>query len=190
MQARLLPCVSLVCLVLSGCSAYSVHPLYTTADAVEEPALVGTWTAKPDDDAEITIQKSVERGYDLTVPTSEKSTQIYKLHLVRLDNQLFADMIFGGETVQGKKMDAPLGIVPMHVLVRIEVTGDQLSYAVLDEDAVKKLNAREATPLKLLQTDDALAITDETDTLRHFLSTHAVDLFAKPDHLKRVAGMR
>jgi hypothetical protein len=189
MHARLLPFLSLVCLVLSGCSAYSAHPLYTTQDAVVEPALEGTWTAKPDDDAEFSIQKSGEHGYSLTIPTSsEKSVQTYKVNLVRLGNQLFADMIFDSETVQGKKIDSPVGAVPMHVIVRIEVTADQLSYAVLDEEAIKKQNAVEATPLKLLQTDEALVITEETDALRHYISIHAPDIFGKPDRLKRMAG--
>jgi hypothetical protein len=189
MHARLLPFLSLVCLVLSGCSAYSAHPLYTTQDAVVEPALEGTWVSTPPDKDEISIQKSGEHEYSLTVPTSsEESVQTYKLNLVRLGNQLFADMFFDSETVQGKKIDTPIGSVSMHVIIRIEVTGDQLSYAILDQDALQKQNALEAAPLKLLSIGDALVITDETDSLRHYISIHAADVFAKTDQLKRKAG--
>jgi len=163
-----------------------VHPLYTTQDAVVEPALEGTWVSNPDDEAEFSIQKSGAHEYSLMVATpSENSVQTYKVNLVRLGNQLFADMIFDNETIQGKKIGPPAGSVPMHVIARVEVAGDQLSYAVLDEEALKKQNALEATPLKLLPTGDALIITDETDSLRRYISIHTGDVFSDPDHLKR-----
>ena len=42
MKVRALALISVACVMLGGCSAYSVHPLYTAEDAVVEPALEGT----------------------------------------------------------------------------------------------------------------------------------------------------
>jgi len=187
MQARSLPLVSLLCLVLTGCSAYTAHPLYTDQDAVLDPALVGTWVPKDESDkGELRVQRLGDHQYTLAVSTPEEnSVQTYVVTLVRLGNHLFADMIFDSETVAGKKIEPPVGAVPMHVIARVEVTADQLSYATLDSDAVEKQNPAEATPLKLLSASEGLIITDETDVLRGYITTHAMDRFSEVDQLKR-----
>lgn len=187
MQARSLPLISLLCLVLTGCSAYTAHPLYTDQDAVLEPVLVGTWVPTDDSDkGELRVQRLGDHQYTLDVSTPEEnSVQTYVVTLVRLGGHLFADMIFDSETVAGKKIESPIGAVPMHVIVRIEVAGDQLSYATLDSDAVEKQNPQEATPLKLLTASEGLIITDETDVLRSYVTAHTLDRFSEVDHLKR-----
>lgn len=185
MQARLLPFLSLVCLALSGCTAYSVHPLYTGEDAVVEPALQGTWVS-PDagDKGEVSIQKSGPHEYSLAMSMPDELVQTYKLNLVRLGNQLFADMIFDGETVAGKKVDSPVGLVPMHVIVKLDVAANELKYAVLDKDALTKQNAHGSPPLEVLPAGDDLIVTANTDALRRYISLHAEDLF--PDDFDRL----
>jgi hypothetical protein len=186
MQARPLAFLSILCLALSGCSAYSAHPLYTAQDAVVEPALEGAWISAPKDDAEFHIQKAGPHDYTLAVSTpDDKSVQTYKLNLVRLNGQLFADMIFDKETVADKQVDPAAGTVPMHVIVCLQVTGDDLSYAVIDSDALAKVNANAIPPLQLLSTDGAVVITDETAPLRNYIAAHAAEIFTDPDHLKR-----
>lgn len=186
MQARLLPLLSLVCLVLSGCSAYSVHPLYTAQDAVVEPTLEGTWVSDSPNDPEFRVQKSAAHEYTLTILAPDtKLVRTYKVNLVRFGNLLFADMIFDGETLAGAKTDAPLGTVPMHVIVKLELTGDRLEYAVLDKEALEKRNTLEAVPLKLMETQSELVIADETAALRRYISVHAGEVFTDPDYLRR-----
>jgi hypothetical protein len=187
MQARLLPFLSLVCLALCGCSAYSVHPLYTSQDAVVEPALPGTWVSPdPNDKGELSIQKSGPHEYTLAMSMPDQSVQTYKLNLVRLGDRLFADMIFSGQTAGGKNVDQPVGLVPMHIILKLDVAANELKYTVLDQDALKKLNAQGSPPLEVLPAGDDLIITANTDSLRRYISVHATDLFpADLDHLKR-----
>ena len=69
----------------------------------------------------------------------------------RLGNHLFADMIFDSETVAGKKIESPVGAIPMHAIVRIEVTANQFVLRNAGQRCSgESRNPQEATPLKLL----------------------------------------
>jgi len=186
MKTRLLLFLISACLLLSGCPSFSSHPLYTEEDAVVEPALEGTWNAGPDDNVEFHFQKAGEHEYSLAISyPNSKVSQNYEVHLVRLGGQLFMDLIFKDQTVDGTKLDNPIGVVPEHVIVKIRISGDDLAYATLEDDAIRNQGITESAPLDYQMADGSLLVTAQTGALQRYISAHAEDAFADFEHLKR-----
>jgi hypothetical protein len=188
MKLRLLPFLIFVCLLLIGCPSYSVHPLYTDQDAVVEPALEGTWgDANSDDKEAITFQKSGDYEYSMAVVDPRtKVKQTYKVHLVRLGNQLFMDLIFHDQTVNGAKLDSPIGAFPTHVIARVKISGDDLAYATLEDDAIRKQSTPGGALLDYQVADHgALLVTSQTEFLRRYVSAHTEEAFSNFEHSKR-----
>jgi hypothetical protein len=125
MKGRLVLFLVSACLLLSDCGPSSVHALYTDRDVAVEPALEETWSQMPDDKVELIFQKSSDYKYDLAIScTDTKVSQEYEVHLVRLGGQLFMDLIFKDQTVDGKQVDYPLGVFPVHVIAKLTISGD------------------------------------------------------------------
>ncbi|MGO9864166.1 MAG: hypothetical protein ACLPLR_11200 [Terriglobales bacterium] len=179
----------LACLPLIGCPSYSVHPLYSDHDAVVEPALEGTWVG-PDsgDQEELTFKKIGDYEYSMAVFDPDlKISQTYKVHLVHLGGQLFMDLVFDQQTLNGATLNDPLGVLPMHVILKLKVSGDDLAYAALEDDAIKKQNPSAGAPLDYEISDGGLVVTAPTDALRRYISAHTEDAFSDFDHFKRKA---
>jgi hypothetical protein len=187
MKALVLSSLVLLCLALSGCTAYSIHPLYTSEDAVVAPALEGTWIeADKNDPSEFRLQKSGAHEYSLVLSSPDsKIDQNYSVNLVRLGDQLFMDIVFKGQTIDGTRIDDPLGAVSTHVVVKVNVTGDKLAYATLDGDAIKKQNSSETLRLEYTETDETVLVTAQTVDLRRYLSVHPNDVFSDYEQLTR-----
>jgi hypothetical protein len=187
MKARLLAVFIVLCIPLCACPSYSVHPLYTDEDAVVEPALEGTWTPGPNDKEELSFQKSGDNEYSLGICNPDTQVrQNYEVHLVRLGGQLFMDLTFKDQTVNCADVEVPFGIVPAHVIVKANISGDDLAYAALEDDAIRKPIIPGSTPLHYAQMPDGpLLVTAQTGALRDYISAHPEDGFSDFEHLKR-----
>jgi hypothetical protein len=133
-------CVSLglaaMIALLDGC-AYSLHPLYNPGENVREPGLVGTWIADKNDkdNSKITIQANADGTYEVTGTDSDSHVeQRYKVCLVHLGDNLFADAIFDNQSLNGKAFDLPGGVAPLHLFYKISLSGDTLQTAQLNHD--------------------------------------------------------
>jgi len=189
MKARLLAVFIVLCLPLCACPSYSLHPLYTDEDAVVELALAGTWSIDPDDNVELLFEKSAADEYSLSISCPDpKALQNYKVHLVRLEGQLFMDLIFENQTVEGTKVEEPVGAFHAHLILKVNISGDDLAYAVLEDDAIRKPIIPGSTPLDYDEADGGLLVTAQTDALRDYISAHAEDGFSDFAHLKRKTG--
>jgi hypothetical protein len=182
-----------VCLLLSGCAPSSVHPLYTDEDAVVEPALEGTWSSEGGKE-ELVFQKSGDHEYDLAILCADEQSecpntkvrQNYEVNLVRLGGQLFMDLIFKDQTVDGAEVNEPLGVLHTHIIAKVKISGDDLAYATLDDEAIRKQSALGGTPLDYSQmSNEAMLVTAQTEALRGFVSAHAEDVFSDFEHLNR-----
>jgi len=178
----------IACLSLIGCPSYSVHPLYTDQDAVVEPALEGTWSDPDSDDKEgIVFRKSGDRKYTLSVfHPDTKVKENYEVHLVRLGDQMFMDIIADDQTVGNAKLDGPMGVIPTHLIWRVKISGDDLAYATLEDEAIRKQSAAGGAALNYQMVGDRVLVTTPTDALRGYISAHSQDAFSKMDHLKRI----
>lgn len=208
MRALLIPCVAFCSLALSGCSVvYSLHPLAIKDDAVDEPALAGQW--KPshgDDDAQLCIQRGDQGTYSMIItatdsdsddesnpggdPKSDKKktlVETYDLTLVQLENQLFADMSPKDMALDGTKIEPLIGTVAHHLIVKLNVTDDDLAYSGLRTGAVREAKEQGWAPMDFLEIDDGLLLTASTEDLRFYVSHYADRLFDEDEeHFTRV----
>jgi len=207
MRAFLIPCVAFCSLALSGCSVvYSVHPLATKDDAVDEPLLVGQWKHSGDGDSSMCIQKGDHGTYTMIIadddaksesdpkpasdPNAEKPSKLvetYQVTLVQLEDKLFADMVAGDLAVDGTKVDLPVGAVKRHSIVKLNVTDSDLTYTVLRTSAIREAKEQGYAPLDFVEIDDGLLLTSSTEDLRFSVSHFADRLFEEDeDHFTRV----
>lgn len=205
MRALWIPWVACCSLALSGCHAvYSAHPLHTSEDAVEEPALVGEWKSSSNDGDRFCIQKGEDNTYTMIVSDSENESksdgdakpekaltimQKYQITLVQLDNQLFADMVPSGQLVGGREVDPPVGAVYHHILIKLELADPDLGYFLLDSSTVREANAQGYAPLGYMEIDDGILLTASTEELRWAVSHYADRLFRNSEeHYVRATG--
>jgi hypothetical protein len=174
------------CLFLAGCPSFSVHPLYTDQDVVVEPALEGTWSRGSAGNEKLLFQKSGVSEYSLAIFSPEtRVSQNYDVHLVRLGNQLFMDLIFRDQAIDGAKLADPFGSVPAHVIVKLKISGDDLAYATLEDDALQRQSLSGGAALDYQMTSGSLLVRTPTDALRSYISAHAEDAFSDFEHLQR-----
>jgi hypothetical protein len=179
MKARLLAVFIALCLPLCACPSYSLHPLYTDEDAVMEPALEGTWSLDSDANVELLFEKSGDHEYSLSISyPDQKALQNYTVHLVPLDGQLFMDLVFENQTVEGTKVDEPVGAVYAHLILKVNISGDDMAFAALEDVAIRKPIIPGSTPLDYELADEGLLVTAQTDALRDYISAHAEDGFS------------
>ena len=186
MKLWLLLLLIVACCFLAGCPSYSLYPLYTGQDAVFVPALEGTWIDPGSDAKEgFSFQKSGDHGYTLTIDDpSTKLRQTYDAHLVRLGDQLFMDIAWSDQTLNGVKLDPPIGAVATHVIWKVEISEDDLAYAMLDDEAIKQQGGLPGAN-SFYRSEDRLLITACTDDLRRYVAAHAKDAFSGYQHFKK-----
>jgi hypothetical protein len=182
---RLFPLIA--CLALTGCPSYSINALYTDQDTVVEPALEGTWSTPNSSDSEVIVfQRSGNHEYRLSVLHPDtRVKENYKVHLVRLGGEMFMDLIADDQTVGDAKMDSPIGVIATHVIMQVKISGDDLAYSTLEDDAIRKQNAAGGAGLDYQMVEGGMLVTSPTDALRRYISVHTNDAFSSVDHLKR-----
>jgi hypothetical protein len=186
MKALVLPCLAFCSLALFGCDC-SVNPLYTDKDDVNEPALAGVWN-EVNGDGQLCVQKRDGKGYDLIVSDRTKKVETYQLTLVRLNEQLFADLMADKQFVGGSEVDLPVGALQHHAIVKLDVSKNDVRYASLDPDAVKHYNSEGNAPLAyftMMDHDHSMLLTSSTDDLRRILPLYSGQLFTGNDHYTR-----
>jgi len=189
MKALVLSCVAFCSLALSGCTAVdSVHPLYRSDDGVVEPALEGTWISGDNDKTEIRIEMADNFEYNMVVSSPDsKIVEAYKIHLVRLEDQLFMDLVFKSQAVCRTDVEVPLGAVSHHVIAKFEITDDDLAYSAMDADSIEEQNMGEYFPLDYVNAGGAMLVTAPTESLRKYISIHVGRVFSDYEHLTRKA---
>lgn len=148
-------------------------------------------SADTQEKGEITFYKSKNAGYEFTVfDPDTKIRQTYDAELVGLAGQLFMDFRFTEETLNGVSVDPPIGMLPMHEIMKVRISGDELAFAGLEDDAIQKPNESGGSPLKYQFVNPGLfqqlLITADTEELRRYVAAHADEGFTDFGHLKRV----
>ena len=100
---RVLKILAVITLAVAmpGCVVESMNPLYTEQDVISEPALLGTWEQKRQEEGEVvtlTIEKGRRNGYELVIgstspETNAQSQDKYEGHLVSLEGHLYLDVV-------------------------------------------------------------------------------------------------
>jgi hypothetical protein len=172
---------------LVGC-AYSIHPLYQEGKTVLEPAIVGAWTGEDSDGDKFAVSLAeVNHSFykaTLTRPDSGR-TVLYDVFLLRLGDQLYADILLEGFMVRGKRkeVDDTVGLVPLHMFAKVAVQKDTFSFAILSQEWLKDQFAAHklSLPHEDLDSDDIIftAAPPELQTFLQRISSNP-DAFDKP----------
>jgi hypothetical protein len=198
MRAKVISAVALCSLGASGChSVYSVHPLNTSEDAVQEPALVGEWKSSSNGDDRFCIREGDRNTYTLLISESDSNSEgepkpgeeakapelleTYQIALVRLDNQLFADMAATGQSMDGKEIEAPIGAVHHHIIIKLDLSETELRYSLLDTGTIREANEQGYAPLSYVEIGDDLLLAASTEELRWAASHYADRLFRESE---------
>jgi hypothetical protein len=190
MSIRFASLLLLCAFCAAGC-VHSISPAYTKSDAVEEPGLVGTWTSgKPDEqDDRVLIEKAGNEPYKVTIHDSKSGNDaVYATHLIKLNGDAFADLLLVGFRHGHDEIELPIGVAPLHQIVKYKLNGDDLQFWGISGDAFESASKQPGFSLQFRMTQeehgDAL-ITSSTEQIREYLSAHPSEIFGQPDHLKR-----
>jgi hypothetical protein len=148
--------------LMTGCTVRSLNPLYSEKDVVFEPALLGTWAEHDDADKNWTIQKSGENGYRLV---SSEGMKTLEGRLVKLGGQLFLDV--------APKDEDDTFTIPAHLFIKIELSGDTMRTAMLNEDWVAKAAELKTLGLSYIRIGDKVVLTGPTKELQDFVVRNA-----------------
>jgi hypothetical protein len=179
---------------------YSVNSLNNNEDAVEEHAITGTWKEKADSEYQLCFEKADRNTYNMIVTSSDskpgddsksdkepEGIEVYLLTLVRLDNQLFADLVSKEQALNGTKIGLPIGAVSHHMILKLDLTDTDLGYSPLDVRAIREANKQGYAPLSYVEIGgDDILLTASTEDLRWAVSRYADQLFGEGGHYTRV----
>ena len=170
---RALPIFAIV-LLMTACVP-SLNPLYTKADLIFEPALVGTWVNQEDGHQTIwTVTKSGE-GYEMVDVEEDEDPAKFDVRMVKLGDQTFLDLYPKQEINNGLYQ---LHIIRAHIFMKVALTGDSLVVTMLDQEWLKKaLNGEETAIGHLILEDGGVLLTAPTADLQEFI----VKSYAHPD---------
>jgi hypothetical protein len=182
---KTLKLAAIMAVLLSACSCVpisSFYPLWDERHAAFEPQLLGEWRdAESRDDGAMSFAESAEKTYLVTYSEKdEKSGKIkkslYTAKLVRLGKHLFIDFIIDEasfDKLMGK--EAYQSLVPMHFFNRIELDGDILKIAFLDDERFEKKVSKKEIDLPLLKRKNIILLTAETAKIQQVLERFAED---------------
>ncbi|MDZ7345081.1 MAG: hypothetical protein ONA90_11280 [candidate division KSB1 bacterium] len=175
--------VSTMALLLAGCVVPSLHPLFTEADLVFDPNLIGTW-AKEGEENTWTFQKGGGKAYDF-IYTEKGTPAQFEAHLVRLDKFLFLDTYPEEPDIDNDLYK--LHLIPAHHFFRIWITGDTLRLAALDPDWLKNMIDQKKVNIAHERVEDTIVLTAPTKALQEFVLKYAEDAeaFSDPTEIYR-----
>lgn len=136
--------------VLSGCTVYSLHPLYSDEVLIYDPALEGSWAdtdsgawnirrALQPDDNKVEQQTMDERTYILSYDEKGKTVELY-IHLMRLGNQLFLDYYPTEDYDKAIGNDLLAGnLLPVHTFAKVEIGEGELKIHRFNGDWLEDL---------------------------------------------------
>jgi len=186
MKRFAIACALLALVIAAGC-VQSLHPLYTDADIVFEPALVGTWDGDGSGSSWQFTQAG-ENAYTLVFIDDSGRTGAFDAHLANINGRLFLDLF-----PQEPEIDANefymLHILPVHTFALVELSDQELKMSVIDPNWLEELLAEDPGAVKHETVMDFPVFTASTDELQAFVTRHAdtEGAFSDPMNLKRIA---
>jgi hypothetical protein len=180
----------LLAALLGGCvPVMSLHSLYTEEDVVFKENLVGTWVDNPDSPKttwEFSRAGAKEKAYKLVYSDDEGKKGSFVVHLVKLENKLFLDVLpsqFPSEQQDWEKMKWAYNFfffVPAHTFIKIDSIEPKLKMRRTVNDEMKELFKEEPNAVKHELVEDEIILTASTKELQAFVLKYAYDIRVFP----------
>jgi hypothetical protein len=150
------------------------------------------WT---EDNTKITIEAKKDGTYEAGVADMDSHSAVrYKVRLIRVGKNLFADSIVDVESLNGQNIDLPYRVEALHFLMKLSLNGDTLGMALLNHDwLVKQFDAKKISVAHEYMDENAntrdssILLTTSPADLQKFIQQIAdtPDAFEEPDIMHR-----
>lgn len=157
----------LVCVLAAGCVPLSLYPLYTDADLVFEPGLVGEWT-EADSEETWTFTKREENSYNFSYVDERGNRGEFIAHLAKIEGELFLD-IYPEEPEEDAAGIYKWHFVGMHSFFRVKQIEPTLQMATIDLDWLKAFLQKHPEEIEYKKVDDKIVLLAETKELQGFV---------------------
>lgn len=162
MRCRASLALAILALGVAGCLPVpSLYPLVEEGKGIAAPQVVGDWA-----DSTTTIRLALERGtrYVMSNPDSGDASPRFRVQFTRLGDRLFADVVPDPGSFPGGDQEPFLW--PMHTVFRIDVAGDSLRMAFLDDEWMKQALDRREVKVRHERPNDEIVLTERTAGLQ------------------------
>jgi hypothetical protein len=173
MKKVMLPLVAVAALV-AACVP-SVNPFYTDKDVITDPRLLGTWLEDVNQDRPSTwkFEASTNNAYAVSLMDGDGKTGDFEGHLFKLGAGLFLDLTPADcDYATNQAGLVGVAMIPGHLLARVTLTPEKLTFAICDPDWTKKFLEQNPSALAHRVVNDELFFTAETDALQKFVLQH------------------
>ena len=175
----------LVGALMTGCLPQTLFPLYSEETLVFEPLLLGIW--EEGDEEQWTFSAADPQSFHLQIRDDEGLTGEFDVHMVDLEGTLFLDL-YAEEPPDDWSDVYELHFVPVHTFIRIDITHEALTMAVMNLDWLRDHLEENPSALehKMLGKDQVL-VTAQTPELQAFVLEHldTEGAFEEPEVLER-----
>jgi|YelNatPaOPRAMG01_1025707.scaffolds.fasta_scaffold24995_2 hypothetical protein len=187
----------LIVVFATGCLVRSLNPLYTEKDVIFDPALIGVWEPDNDNKEKWEFQKGEGKSYKLIHTDERTNRAIFEVHLVKLRNRKFLDiLVVSFEDDSGKDIGEKLNnfglfhIWPVHTFMRVDSIGDELKLRLFNLEWLLEKLQQNPKAIKHLhfgnESDENILLTASTYDLQHFILKNVeTDAFKYEIVLKR-----
>ena len=155
-------------LLLAGCVP-SVHPLYTEADLIFEPALVGKWAEKDSTESWV-FTKAGEKEYKLVIVDKDGEPGEFTAHLLRVQGRRFLDLYPASsfDIMRGPDY-LKVHFMPVHTCLRVRELGQTLRLAFYDPKWAEEYLKKNPNAVKHeMIGDDGVLLTAQPKELQSF----------------------
>ncbi len=158
----------------SGCLVLALQPAYDAESVIFDEALIGPWE-NADEGTSATIERGEWRSYKVTY-ADRSSTRSFQANLTKIGPATFLDL------TEMRGVDPGPFLLPVHGVVRLSVSGDKLTAAMLDYNWFMRAMTRKTPGLLRSSIDDRrnAVMTSTTEELRRWLLRAPPEAFSVP----------
>jgi hypothetical protein len=182
---KFLRIAAIIALLLSACSCVplsSFFPLWDEQHAAFEAHLLGEWLDKDSSNEGVwRFTEAAGKTYQVALTEKEKNSgkiveSVYMAKLVRLEKHLFLDFI-GDEASINKRLgdEECQSMIFMHFFARIDLDGDTLKLAFLDDEKFENKVLKKEIDLPIFKRGETFLLTAETSKIQQELSRFVED---------------
>ena len=172
----LLPLVFLV--FWAGCfPVASLVPFHDPENVVYEPRLVGAWGDSACGTPEWTFSHLGDSTYRVTVVEDSARDGSMLGRLVRVRNALLLDLYPDLDSVLVKDRSGLVSayLAPLHVIIRLDLTGPNLTISHLDDSWLEEHLERSPNAIRHATIDETVILTAPAHDIRAFIGRHLED---------------
>ena len=162
MRFRMLILVVTLGWCAAGCLPVpSLYPLVGEGQGITVPGIVGQWG---DSTTSVRFEQGRDPRYTMTLADSSDTTFRCTVLFTRLGGRLFADALIDDSDLPGGSRQPMLW--PMHLIYRVDLAGDSLLLAFLDDEWVDKAIARHDISVRHERPGGTTILTEQTRGLQ------------------------